>query len=455
MVFASCSSTERRLGLIAGDCRAVCRPAYPSGRTRPDAYIAAQYRSDLPAVTLKRDGPGVELYKRMKDVISETSPARWDGIATATISPSLAELRQPKENRWNANPCVSLRCGKRTALRVYRSTAGTSSPLQARRSPWRRVRCLTKGRAATPQWWNVCQIVCTSNRTIRGLRQYPSAPKIHKDHSLTLNKKLIAVLTLVAVLLSFSYTEPNVLAQTADSTPPRFESAEVDATGRILTITFTEDIVVSPFVQTVSANSGGYAHHFFIRGVIEATVDGRPDLFEDFAEISGDTLKLRLTSPSVSAGQEVQVSYNNHLAVNADGLLQDASGNRVPFFSSQSVQNNSTVNTTSTVPDGPLFSVSALNLDEGSTGNTFDVTLPSQPSGTQKVQLFLAPPGIGTLSHAQLTFDQDNWNRATDRDDGSWGGRRCIRRVGRCPRPHRGGHYCQPSTTEDVSNDCP
>ena len=219
--------------------------------------------------------------------------------------------------------------------------------------------------------------------------------------------RFTVVLVVASVLLLLANQAPVSLAQSADTTPPKFESAEISQSGAIR-ITFTEDIVVSPFVQMV-ADYKSVPILFFVRAVIDVTVDGRKDLFDRFARISGRSIELRLKGPYIASTQDVRVSYNNEFAVNAGGMFQDAAGNAVPLFGPQVVQNNSTAATTEAVPDAPAFSVTTLTVDEGSTGTTFQVTLPSQPSESQTVHLGFEP-GIGTVSPGMMTFDADNWN---------------------------------------------
>ena len=235
--------------------------------------------------------------------------------------------------------------------------------------------------------------------------------KRSKAYMSTLSIRLISMFIVLAVVFAIGNTSRDASAQSPDTTAPTFVSAEVDTSGTLLTITFSEPVVVNPFVKMLS-DLVGYDVHFFIRAVIHATVDGREEvfLFKDHAVISGKEIRIGLSTPPVTPGQEVLVSYSNVYATNAGNLLQDVSGNAVPFFSSQPVTNRSTSTSSVTVPEGPTFSVSTITADEGDT-ETFDLTLASEPSGEETVYLFYEPFRDGTIRPATMTFDADNWNQ--------------------------------------------
>ena len=219
------------------------------------------------------------------------------------------------------------------------------------------------------------------------------------------------VIAAVFVALAAQTQHPrDVAAQSPDTTPPTFVSAEIGANGESFTVTFSEDIMLSPFVQLVSEYTK-FAHHYFIRAVLDVTIDGRRDVLDrSRAFISGRTLQLQVTTPPlVATGQVVRVSYDNVFARHADGVFQDAAGNKVPYFTSQVVQNRSTVASADPVPAGPVYDVATLALDEGQTA-TYTVKLPSQPTQTETVYLYVEPLNVGQVNPTQMTFTIDNWD---------------------------------------------
>ena len=142
-------------------------------------------------------------------------------------------------------------------------------------------------------------------------------------------------------------------------------------------MTFSEEITVSPAVAYAIRRYNVPVYRFF-KAVMDVTVDGHDDVLSDNDYISGNELWLQL-SFAVSGHQELRVSYDNIFAENGGGILVDAAGNAVPFFSDQAVQNDARIYPR---PDrAPVFELSTedLTIAEGGSA-TYTVSLVSQPS---------------------------------------------------------------------------
>ena len=229
-------------------------------------------------------------------------------------------------------------------------------------------------------------------------------------------------LVVLAAALGVSLQAPDADAQTPDTTPPTFVSAETDTTGRFVTIKFSEDVVLHPLAQHfVEATS--FDAHYFVRGALDITIDGRRELTEQWLEMSGDEVRLQVSPPYIASSQTVRVSYDNILANSlfaiGSGLFLDAAGNAALSFSDQAVTNNSTSTSADDPEDGPEFSLTELTLTE-ETSTTFTVTLPEDPGEEVTVSLYAFPPDAlrvttGALTQfgaAALTFDENDWNVA-------------------------------------------
>lgn len=93
-------------------------------------------------------------------------------------------------------------------------------------------------------------------------------------------------------------------------------------------------------------------------------------------------------------------------ARNAGGVLVDAAGNAVPFFSYQTVQNNSDATRTN-ITAGPALTPVDLNIAEGETGR-YTLKLASQPSEDVTVKFLTYP--IVCATPTELTFTTEDWN---------------------------------------------
>ena len=125
--------------------------------------------------------------------------------------------------------------------------------------------------------------------------------------------------------------------RTQDTVGPVFVSASTD--GANVTITFSEEVFVSPLVRYVQEWSGALLP-LFLKAAFDVSINGHEIIQSDNVSLSGTDLTLQLYFYAES-GDEVRVAYNNIFARNAGGLLVDAAGNAVPYFSYQTVQNNS------------------------------------------------------------------------------------------------------------------
>ena len=199
-------------------------------------------------------------------------------------------------------------------------------------------------------------------------------------------------------------------------------NAATDETGQWITVTFSEPVVVSPFVSLVQEHRRFFEISYFLRAVLDVTVDGHRDVLEITTNLSGNTLNISLTTPPIAAGQSVRLSYDNVFARNG-AIYVDTAGNALEFFSDMNVQNNSTVASAPSFTAGPVFSVEALTLDEGGSG-TLTAKLASPPPGEVTVYLYMWPPNVGSVTGPGsppptntasepdwlLTFDETTWN---------------------------------------------
>ena len=219
--------------------------------------------------------------------------------------------------------------------------------------------------------------------------------------------KLSAILGVLIVAGALSLVPYPLNAQDADEEPdtvaPAFESARTD--GGYVIVTFSEEITVSPQVAYAIQQYNVPVYRFF-KAVMDVTVDGHDDVLSDNDYISGNELWLQL-SFAVSGHQELRVSYDNIFAENGGGILVDAAGNAVPFFSDQAVQNDARIYPR---PDrAPPFALSTedLTIAEGGSA-TYTVSLISQPS--EDVTVVVAPYQTVQSTPASLTFTPENWN---------------------------------------------
>ncbi len=214
----------------------------------------------------------------------------------------------------------------------------------------------------------------------------------------------LAVALVAALLPALTASQP-ARAQGPDTVAPQFVSARTDSDGANVIVTFSEDIFLSPAVRYVIEKFQVKPYQF-PKAVMDVTVDGHNDVLTDYVFIRGRELWMRL-SAHVSSGQEVTVAYDNIFAQSGGGILVDASGNTVPYFSFQTVTNNSTLSShTDRTPDFVL-SVSELTIPEGDSA-TYTVVLESQP--TRDVHVRVSPFKTLVTSVDVVPFTSENWS---------------------------------------------
>ena len=215
------------------------------------------------------------------------------------------------------------------------------------------------------------------------------------------NRYPLLGLALCAVLLLSAWPADGT-SQEADTVSPVFVSARTD--GGYVTITFSEEIFISPLVRYVKEWSGAPLQ-LFLRAAFDVSINGRVIYTHEWASLSGTDLTLQMAYYA-GPGDEVRVAYNNIFVRNAGGLLVDAAGNAVPYFSSQTVQNNAG-SPGSNLVDGAVLNPGEITIPEGSSG-TYTVKLASQPS--ENVTVKVMPYAIVQVTPAQLTFTPDNYD---------------------------------------------
>ena len=209
----------------------------------------------------------------------------------------------------------------------------------------------------------------------------------------------MTMLLACAALLAVPTPTPT---QNADNVAPVFVSARTD--GGYVTITFSKEIFISPLVRYVKEWSGAPLQ-LFLKAAFDVSINGRVIFLHDDISLSGTELTLQMAFYAGS-GDEVRVAYNNIFVRNAGGLLVDAAGNAVPYFSYQTVQNNAG-SAGSNLVDGAVLNPGEITIAEGSSG-TYTVKLASQPS--ENVTVNVMPYAIVQVTPAQLTFTPDNWD---------------------------------------------
>ena len=209
----------------------------------------------------------------------------------------------------------------------------------------------------------------------------------------------VTMLLACAALLAVPTPTPT---QNADNVAPVFVSARTD--GGYVTITFSKEIFISPLVRYVKEWSGAPLQ-LFLKAAFDVSINGRVIFLHDDISLSGTELTLQMAFYAGS-GDEVRVAYNNIFVRNAGGLLVDAAGNAVPYFSYQTVQNNAG-SAGSNLVDGAVLNPGEITIAEGSSG-TYTVKLASQPS--ENVTVNVMPYAIVQVTPAQLTFTPDNWD---------------------------------------------
>ena len=219
------------------------------------------------------------------------------------------------------------------------------------------------------------------------------------------------------MLGAFSLLELPLHAQgTVDNVSPVFVSARTDSAGDKVIITFSEEIHPSPRVSYLTEKYNVEPFRYFIFA-FDVSINGK-EVHHFGATISGTELTIN-HEYIVASEDVVRVAHNNIFARTAGGVLADASGNVVPNFSFQTVQNNSDSdgqdNGVEDRSAGAVLSLDEITIAENGSGS-YTVALPSQPS--VDVTLVMYPLNAeGSVSPYQVTpvdrilrFTPDNWN---------------------------------------------
>ena len=117
----------------------------------------------------------------------------------------------------------------------------------------------------------------------------------------------VTMLLACAALLAVPTPTPT---QNTDNVAPVFVSARTD--GGYVTITFSEEIFISPLVRYVKEWSGAPLH-LFLRAAFDVSINGRVIFLHDDISLSGTNLTLQMAFYAGS-GDEVRVAYNNIFA---------------------------------------------------------------------------------------------------------------------------------------------
>ncbi len=216
-----------------------------------------------------------------------------------------------------------------------------------------------------------------------------------------------AVVLIGLAILSLSTLPVFAQEEEADTTAPTFASATTDSGGENVIITFSEDISLPALVTDIATE-----YHIplsaFYKAVMSVSVDGHDNLFTT-ATLSGATLTLRITTPTVKAGQEVKVAYNNVFARYEGAQFVDAAGNAMENFDYQTVTNAAAFPNDGSFVPGAVLSHTETTLVEGDS-TTYTVVLPSQPSGDVTVNLINLNSALLSVSPGVLEFTQENWS---------------------------------------------
>ena len=170
-------------------------------------------------------------------------------------------------------------------------------------------------------------------------------------------------------------------------------------------VSFSERVHIRPEIRTLSAFAGVDVG-IFLQTLVDIFVDDhRPHITA--AALSANELTLTMDTP-ITQGETVEVAYDNVFADDVAGLLIDDAGNALAPFSAQTIANNSTL------PDNenalwPMVTSDSLTVEEGG-GNTYTITLGSQPAEDVTVSLSLSPTGHLTAGPVELSFTPENWD---------------------------------------------
>ena len=210
-----------------------------------------------------------------------------------------------------------------------------------------------------------------------------------------------------------------------DGVKPTISSAAVSADGATVSVTFTENIQVSPLLRSFIDDEGlseGTAE--FVNAVLNVEVNDTWPV-PTAATVSGNRVTVTLPTP-VSSGETARVRYDGVFAKDTPSILMDLAGNAMTNFGATAASSSSTV-TTDSGAGNVVLSVRELTITEGNSA-TYTVRLAGQPPGDVAVVAIItnAPPNV-TISDTSLTFTPDNWDSpqtvtvSSSADDNSYG----------------------------------
>ena len=192
-----------------------------------------------------------------------------------------------------------------------------------------------------------------------------------------------------------------------DGVRPIYTGSETSTDGLTVTISFSEEIDVSPQVTWLSEFLNVELGRI-IKAVAGITVNNR--VVEPSNASIGSNITLTL-STAITRGDSVKVDYNNHFAQNAPGFFLDTVGNALAFFSYQDVTNNSTVAAGTPSTADLVLTPTAFTVTEGLTA-TYTVALKTQPSADVTVTISSSDSDKLSTDPTSLTFTDQNWNTA-------------------------------------------
>ena len=208
-----------------------------------------------------------------------------------------------------------------------------------------------------------------------------------------------------------------------DGVRPTLLSAITSADGTGVTITFTEDVQISPLLDWFITQNSLLGAHLFVLSVLNVEVDEAWPM-QTNATVLGNTVTVTMSAP-ITLGQDVEVRYDGVYAEQAPEILMDMAGNPMTQFGATAGTNASTV-PADTGARGITMSDRELSITEGE-GGSYTIALSAQPTGDVNVALTAVTPDNVTISAESLTFTTDNWNTpqtvqvSSDADDNDYG----------------------------------
>ena len=217
-------------------------------------------------------------------------------------------------------------------------------------------------------------------------------------------------------ILTHEAVEPHI-GHLVDGVRPTFASATTSNDGATVTITLTENIQVSPMLQSfIDAYGITEEIYQFIVSVLNVEVNNTWPT-QTGAIISGDTVEVTMDTP-VDSDDNVKVRYDGLYAKHTPAVLMDTAGNAMANFALKDATNNST-ETDSSGAGNVWLSERELTLSRSNPGpdqghHRYSVGLRSQPSGAVTVTLTSNALEHVVINPTTLTFDADNWDRDQD-----------------------------------------